>query len=303
MTYLTEFLGLMAVFSLIIIAPGADFALVIRQCVVHGRKTALVTSFGIGISLLFHISYTILGIGLVVSNSLLLFSMIKWAGAAYLIWLGIKSWREPAYELQETDSTQSAETLSAPKAFAMGFITNALNPKPVLFFLSLFSALVSPHTPAFIQFSYGLGMATALIIWFVAVSYFFTSKPVREKFLKYSRTFNRARRRPMTEQLARRCCSYYGYLRNSDSIRYRRRHRIDHTMRRATRYLSTQHRKENLCSRPYPASNPSKRSATTRAATASRTSASAATSPPSCTGTAKPHGRNTPPTKPTRSAT
>lgn len=122
-------------------------------------------------------------------------------------------------------------------------------------------------------------------------------------FLRARRTFNRARRRPMTEQLARRCCSYYGYLRNSDSIRYRRRHRIDHTMRRATRYLSTQHRKENLCSRPYPASNPSKRSATTRAATASRTSASAATSPPSCTGTAKPHGRNTPPTKPTRSAT
>lgn len=122
-------------------------------------------------------------------------------------------------------------------------------------------------------------------------------------FLRARRTFSRARRRPMTERLARRCCSYYGYLRNSDSIRYRRRHRIDHTMRRATRYLSTQHRKANPCSRPYPAPNPSKRSAITRAATASRTSASAATSPPSCTGTAKPHGRNTPPTKPIPCAT
>jgi RhtB (resistance to homoserine/threonine) family protein len=192
MTYLTEFLGLMAVFSVIIVAPGADFALVIRQCIVHGRKTALVTSFGIGISLLFHISYTILGIGLIVSKSLFLFSMLKWAGAAYLIYLGIKSWREPAYELKESSGNLSTEILSAPKAFAMGFITNALNPKPVLFFLSLFSALVSPHTPVLIQFSYGLGMATALIIWFVAVSYFFTSKPVREQFLKYSRAFNRA---------------------------------------------------------------------------------------------------------------
>lgn len=122
-------------------------------------------------------------------------------------------------------------------------------------------------------------------------------------FLRARRTFSRARRRPMTERLARRCCSYYGYLRNSDSIRYRRRHRIDHTMRRATRYLSTQHRKENPCSRPYPAPNPSKRSATTRAATASRTSASAATSPPSCTRTAIPRGRNTPPTKPIPCAT
>ena len=67
--YLTEFLGLMAVFSVLIVAPGADFALVIRQCIVHGRKTALITSVGIGLSLLFHISYTILGIGLIAQDT------------------------------------------------------------------------------------------------------------------------------------------------------------------------------------------------------------------------------------------
>lgn len=189
--YLAEFLGLMAVFSVIIVAPGADFALVIRQCIVHGRKTALVTSFGIGMSLLFHISYTILGIGLIVSKSLLLFSLLKWAGAAYLIWLGIMSWRDSGYRLDNEDIPPDSAKISAPKAFAMGFITNALNPKPVLFFLSLFSALVSPQTPAPVQFSYGFGMAAALILWFVVVSYFFTSRPVRERFLKYSSTFNR----------------------------------------------------------------------------------------------------------------
>jgi RhtB (resistance to homoserine/threonine) family protein len=189
--YLTEFLGLMAVFAVIIVAPGADFALVIRQCVVHGRRTALVTSLGTGISLLFHISYTILGIGLIVANSLLLFSLLKWAGAAYLIWLGIKSWRESAFRMEESEGATSAAGLSAPKAFAMFFITNALNPKPVLFFLSLFSVLVSPHTPGLVQFSYGIGMAGALIAWFVAVSFFFTSKPVRERFLAWGQVFNK----------------------------------------------------------------------------------------------------------------
>ncbi len=190
--YLTEFLGLMAVFSVLIVAPGADFALIIRQCIVHGRKTSIITSFGIGSSLLFHIGYTILGIGIIVSKSLLVFSMLKWAGAAYLIWLGIKSWREPAFTMDEkAENGTNVPALSPFKAFSMGFITNALNPKPVLFFLSLFSALVSPHTPALIQVSYGLGMATALILWFVAVSYFFTSKPIREQFLKYGRAFNR----------------------------------------------------------------------------------------------------------------
>jgi RhtB (resistance to homoserine/threonine) family protein len=191
MQYLTEFLGLMAVFALLIVAPGADFALVIRQCVVHGRRTALVTSLGIGISLLFHISYTILGIGLIVANSLLLFSLLKWAGAAYLIWLGIKSWREPAFRMEESEGAAGSTGLSAPKAFAMGFITNALNPKPVLFFLSLFSVLVSPHTPGIIKFTYGIGMAMALIAWFVTVSYFFTSRPVRDRFLAWGQVFNR----------------------------------------------------------------------------------------------------------------
>ncbi|MGL4489417.1 MAG: LysE family transporter, partial [Rhizobiaceae bacterium] len=179
-----------AVFSVLIVAPGADFALVLRQCVVHGRRTAIITSIGIGMSLLFHIGYTILGIGLIVSQSLFLFSLLKWAGAAYLIYLGIKTWREPAFEMKD-EGIEFADTLSGWKAFGMGFITNALNPKPVLFFLSLFSVLVSPQTPALVQFSYGLGMASALIAWFVAVSFVFTSRVVRERFLRMGRVFNK----------------------------------------------------------------------------------------------------------------
>ena len=188
--YLTEFLGLMAVFGVLIIAPGADFALVIRQSIVHGRRAAMVTSIGIGCSLLFHIGYTILGIGLIVSKSLFLFSLLKWLSAAYLIYLGINALRAPAVEIAENESA-STEQLPAWKLFGIGFVTNALNPKPVLFFLSLFSALVSPQTPASIQALYGLGMAIALILWFFAVSLVFTSRPVREKFIATGRLFNR----------------------------------------------------------------------------------------------------------------
>ena len=190
--YWTEFAGLMAVFSVLIVAPGADFALIVRQCIVHGRKAAIITSFGMGTSLLFHIGYTILGIGIIVSKSLFLFAMLKWAGAAYLIYLGIKALREPALMIDENQDADAQAQLPAWKLFATGFVTNALNPKPVLFFLSLFSALVSPHTPALVQASYGFGMATSLILWFVGVSFVFTSKPVRQKFVKLGAWFNRA---------------------------------------------------------------------------------------------------------------
>ena len=192
MQYILEFLGLMAVFSIFIVVPGADFAVILRQSIVHGRRAAVMTGLGMGFSLLFHISYTILGLGLIVSKSLMLFAMIKWAGVAYLVYLGIKSFREPGFKVRDIEVTaEDREPVSMLKCLGMGFITNALNPKPVLFFLSLFSTLVHHDTPALIQFSYGIGMATALVAWFAGVSYFFTVKAIRDRFIASGKWFNR----------------------------------------------------------------------------------------------------------------
>ncbi|PDT17145.1 lysine transporter LysE [Rhizobium sp. J15] len=192
MQYILEFMGLMAVFSIFIVVPGADFAVILRQSIVHGRRAAIMTGLGMGFSLLFHISYTILGLGLIVSKSLMLFSMIKWAGVAYLVYLGIKSFREPGFSVREIEVTaEDRKPVSMLKCLGMGFITNALNPKPVLFFLSLFSTLVHHDTPALIQFSYGLGMAAALVAWFAGVSYFFTVKAIRDRFIASGKWFNR----------------------------------------------------------------------------------------------------------------
>jgi RhtB (resistance to homoserine/threonine) family protein len=193
MNYLSEFAALMAVFAVVIVAPGADFALVIRQSVVHGRRVALVTSFGIGASLLFHISYTLLGIGLIVSQSLALFALIKWLGVGYLLYLGVKSFFEKPLEIDEAELAAHADSrrLSLTACFGMGFLTNALNPKPVLFFLSLFATLVSPETPAAVSFLYGIGMASALIAWFAGVTLFFTNPAVRARFKACGRWFNR----------------------------------------------------------------------------------------------------------------
>jgi RhtB (resistance to homoserine/threonine) family protein len=191
--YSIEFLGLMAVFSIFIVVPGADFAVILRQSIVHGRRAAMMTGLGMGLSLLFHISYTILGLGLVVSKSLLLFGLLKWAGVCYLVYLGIKSFREPGFNVQEVTVTdeERRERVSVWRCLVIGFVTNALNPKPVLFFLSLFSTLVSHDTPAPVQFIYGIGMATALVAWFAAVSTFFTVEAVRDRFIAGGRLFNR----------------------------------------------------------------------------------------------------------------
>ncbi|MDH4987283.1 LysE family transporter [Aminobacter anthyllidis] len=192
--YAFEFAGLLAVFSVLMVVPGADFVMVVRQSVVHGRRAAIITSFGIGVSLLFHVSYTILGIGLIVSKSLLLFSLIKWAGAAYLLYLGVMALRAGPMELAPVDvqDGDEAKEISAMRCFLAGFVTNALNPKAVLFFLPLFTAMVSHETPAAVKGVYGLLMAVVLITWFVGVSMFFTMASVRERFVAWGRWFNKA---------------------------------------------------------------------------------------------------------------
>jgi RhtB (resistance to homoserine/threonine) family protein len=190
--YLLELASLMAVFSFAIVAPGADTAMVMRQAMVHGRRAAILTSIGIGTSLMFHVTYTILGLGIIISQSLLLFGIIKWVGAAYLIYMGVMALRAGATDLSPASGEAEAPRQSAFRAFGLGFLANALNPKPVLFFLSIFSALVSASTPGTVKFGYGLVMATCLIAWFVGVSFFMTTPRMRAVFSRMSKWINRA---------------------------------------------------------------------------------------------------------------
>ncbi|QRM53433.1 LysE family translocator [Sinorhizobium sp. BG8] len=192
--YVFELMSLMAIFSFAIVSPGADLAMVMRQSIVHGRRSAIITSFGIGSSLMFHVTYTILGLGLLISQSIYLFNIVKWCGVAYLVYIGIKALRAGKADLTVeggADSAPVARHQSALRAFGLGFMANALNPKPVFFFLSIFSTVVSAHTPMAVKFGYGLVMATCLILWFVGVSLFMTTPRMRAAFGRASKWIDR----------------------------------------------------------------------------------------------------------------
>ncbi|MBD9389392.1 LysE family translocator [Agrobacterium sp. AGB01] len=192
--YLTELLSLMAIFAFAIVSPGADLAMVMRQAIVHGRGQAIITSFGIGAALMVHVSYTILGLGLVISQSIYLFNLVKWLGVAYLLYIGIKALRAGKTDVTAATgdvTTAPRQQQSALKAFTSGFAANALNPKAVFFFLSIFSTVVSAHTPIAIKFSYGLVMASFLILWFIGVSLFMTTPRMRAAFSRASQWIDR----------------------------------------------------------------------------------------------------------------
>ncbi len=192
--YLIELLSLMAIFAFAIVSPGADLAMVMRQAIVHGRGQAIITSFGIGAALMAHVSYTILGLGLVISQSIYLFNLVKWLGVAYLLYIGIKALRAGKTDVTAATgdvTTARLQQQSALKAFTLGFAANALNPKAVFFFLSIFSTVVSAHTPIAIKFSYGLVMASFLILWFIGVSLFMTTPRMRAAFSRASQWIDR----------------------------------------------------------------------------------------------------------------
>lgn len=187
--YLNEFLLVALVHLIAVMSPGPDLAVVIRNSVSAGRQAGLVTAAGVGTGILVHVGYSLLGIGLIVSQSVWLFNMLKWLAAAYLIFIGIRALQSKP-QAMPVDGAAPAD-LPARKAFLNGFITNGLNPKATLFFLSLFTVVISPHTPLAIQAAYGIYLALATAGWFVLVALLFSHSRVRSGFFRLGHWFDR----------------------------------------------------------------------------------------------------------------
>lgn len=178
--YWPEFATVAIVHLLAVASPGPDFAIMLRQALCQSRRNALLSATGIGLGILVHVSYSLLGIGLLIQQSLALFTLLKVIGALYLTWIAIQCLKSRAGGVHV--ETRGATPQSATAAFRLGFLTNTLNPKATLFFVSLFSVVISPGTPVAVQAGYGLYMAVATGLWFAAVAVFFTLPRVRRVF-------------------------------------------------------------------------------------------------------------------------
>ena len=133
---------------LAVISPGADFAMVTRNSMMRSRRAGMLTSVGISLGVLVHVAYSMAGIGLLISRSILLFSAIKFAGAAYLIWLGIKLWRAPATIGAEGEAPAEERPF---RIFAHAYVVTALNPKSIVFFVAFLPQFLDLSRPVLPQ--------------------------------------------------------------------------------------------------------------------------------------------------------
>ena len=191
MNYWPEFLTIVVAHALAVASPGPDFAIVLRQSLRHGRRTALWTSLGIGCGLSIHITYCLLGLGLFLQHSAVALTTVKWLGAAYLAWVGVQALRaKPRSGDMDISTDDTAPTARA--AWTTGFLVNVLNPKAALFFIALFPLAVSVTTPKWIQVGYGLWMTVTTVLWFSFVSVVFTKEQVRQSLLRHGHWIDRA---------------------------------------------------------------------------------------------------------------
>ena len=185
---MSDWLTVITITLLAVISPGPDFAMVTRNALVLSRRAGVLTALGIGLGVWVHLGYTLWGVGVLMRQSAWLFGAAKLAGAAYLIYLGWKLLRSPPGDLAAT----AARPVSGLGALRTGFLTNALNRKTTVFFVSLFMQVVDPQTPLGVQLAYGAFISLAHAVWFSLVAVGLSAQAVRQRLLDWRRTIDRA---------------------------------------------------------------------------------------------------------------
>jgi threonine/homoserine/homoserine lactone efflux protein len=124
------------------LTPGNDMLYVIARSSGQGTKAGVISALGIGAGCIIHILAAVIGLSALIAQSATAFDIIKYVGAAYLVYLGVKSLLSKKYSIK---IDQNLKQLSYKKIFWQGFITNVLNPKVALFFLAFLPQFINIH--------------------------------------------------------------------------------------------------------------------------------------------------------------
>lgn len=189
-TFVSNWLLMIAVFSVALASPGPDFVMAVRNSVMGSRKAGIFTAIGFGLGVAIHVAYCLAGLALVISQSVFLFSVIKWIGAAYLFWVGYHALKSKGYVPPE-EGADAPPAMSAGEALRSGFITNLFNPKATLFFLALFTQILSPDIALGAKVVYGMTCIIMTMLWFSIVATILTAPKIRAAFLRASKWIDR----------------------------------------------------------------------------------------------------------------
>ena len=170
------------------LSPGPNGLLALTHGALHGHRKALFTVFGGALGFTVLIGLSMFGIGALLQESATWFTVLKWAGGAYLVWLGIQVWRSPPIGLEPAASAEPRSGLSMAR---QGFLSAVTNPKGVLFFAAFLPQFIDPQRSLAVQFAVMAGTFAAIEIgteWLLAG----LAHRIRPWLQRVGRSFNRA---------------------------------------------------------------------------------------------------------------
>ena len=174
---MSELIILASITLLAAISPGPDMIVVVKNAIVS-RKLGYMTAVGVGLAVLIHVAYCIAGVGIIISQSILLFSVVKTIGALYLLYIAYQLFRSKKENVSSADGVTQDNSLFS--AWREGFLTNVLNPKATLFFLSVFTQVIDPKTSPMTQIEYGIIMAGIVGIWFCILTTIISTPAIKK---------------------------------------------------------------------------------------------------------------------------
>lgn len=184
-------LALAAIQAAATISPGPAFAITLRNAVQGDRMSGILTSIGLGLGVGLHILFVIFGIAVLVAQSEILYNIVKYSGAAYLIYIGAKAIMAKPRAKGPKSIDSVIKNPSPLRRIQNGFWTNVLNPKALVFFTAVYAQFITPETPWEISTLYGFTSVFIEVVWFSLVTIFLTTQTIRTKFLNISHWIER----------------------------------------------------------------------------------------------------------------
>ena len=175
-------IALFALAALImVLTPGPNMVYVVSRSLCQGRKAGVISLFGVATGFLVHMFAAAAGLTAVFLAIPLAYEVLRWLGAAYLLWLGWQALRPHGGSPFETRDLPADSPL---KLFAMGFLTNALNPKIAVFYLSVFPQFVRPDYGSVFAQSIELGLVQIIVSFSVNLTLILSAARLAAWFAK-----------------------------------------------------------------------------------------------------------------------
>lgn len=148
---LEQWLAFAAASAVLLAIPGPTILLVISYALGHGKKTARATVSGVALGDFTAMTASMLGLGALLATSAMLFTILKWIGAAYLVYLGIKLWRAPVSTGEARMDTGTLPKEKPLRIFLHSYVVTALNPKSIIFFVAFLPQFLNTAQPVLPQ--------------------------------------------------------------------------------------------------------------------------------------------------------